>query len=724
MDYTAHLAQLESQLVIADAHFAEEKARLVAELEGLYGEIDGLRTGVRNGQPDGRGNGVVLSARQSQDKERVGSARPSKRQESAIADDTAVNGTTLNALRLQCDQLEKTHNQDLAQIVELRAAITNLQQASGLAQRNNEIIAQEKQELEEAHRELEITAQTLQDDIGRLKAQNAELKSDHANLKVDHEILTGEHQDLSDEVVGLRAERRSLRQKVVATEEKVTEAQLERVAVESRLRERESAVQGLETQLVEQEQGNALLRIRIADLERTATDFKALQEKYDDLREHTDAIEATHISLLTSSTSLERTVESLNERIAVAEKATLHTKFDALAVTLERDSLAEAQQTTQAELATLQDRLRDMEQDKARDDALRDQLQEELVDLGHENTRLVGENEELMGVRQERDELGLRVAELEKAAETAQEAAASGVKEKEVFEESLKSTQNELEKLRKQFSAQKDSLARATATETTLIERQADLKALQKTTDALRHENKTLSTTLAKMKAEHEAGKKELVPLRLERDRLKNDGKKVESERNLLRHQVETLRKQGAGAPHPQGESTDLAASLRATHAAEIAAKESAHQALQQEIARLHEEREEFKKYCEWVRPDRERLKEELKTLHATLEASEREKKTLMEEVTRYLQQQQQSPAKPVATPAVPASPSPIPNAQLVEQLRIIDQEFTKYRARVEAELAEGKSELAQVEMEKSMVEEELARIRDAQAQPKVSNVR
>lgn len=723
MDYTAHLAHLESQLVIADAHFAEEKARLVAELEGLYGEIEGLRSGSSSGHSEERTNGGVTSRQASHDAERSGSSRLARRQESAVGDETAVLRSTLDSVQKQYNTLEMAQRQNVAQICELQAMLDNLHRVNVETQRINGTLTQEKQELEEDRRQLKLTAQSLNKEATRLRADIAELKSDQSSLTVDHEILTGEHQDLSDEVVGLRAERRSLRAKAVEAEQRVVEEQRQRLEVEKRLQERDGEVQELETQLTEKDYGTELLRTRIAELEETTMAYATLQQENKQLREHKDAVEATHVALQEQATSLERTVEALTARVTSAEEATLCCKVDVIALTLERDSLAESLSTTQTEQAALQEKISDMERDKMRDDAVRDELQEQLVDVGHENTRLVGKVEELLGVRDERDTLQTRVSELEKEITNAQEAMASTVKEKVAIEGSLKTTSDELETLLKQYTAQKDSLVRSTTTEETLLQRQADLKALQKTTEALHQENKKLGITLAKMKAEHDTSKKELVPLRLERDKLRNDGKKVQSERNLLRHQLDRLRQHGGV---PQGDAAAQLAALQAGHATALATKETAHKASLDEIARLHEEREEFKKYCEWVRPDRERLKEEVRMLKAAFEESEKEKKTLMAEVTRYIQQQDKSPAIPTATPATPvATPSPVPpaHAYLVEQLRLIDQEFTKYRTRVEAELAEGKSEITQLEMEKSMVEEEFARFREAQAGPKVCSV-
>jgi chromosome segregation ATPase len=215
--------------------------------------------------------------------------------------------------------------------------------------------------------------------------------------------------------------------------------------------------------------------------------------------------------------------------------------------------------------------------------------------------------------------------------------------------------------------------------------------------------------------------KKEIVPLRLERDALKNEAKKLGSERNLLRHSLERLQREGGAAPIPAtsttagGSGTDGSADALTTLQGEHAAALASHAA---EITRLHDERQEFKKYIDWVRPDREKLKDELKTLRASFEQSEAEKKMLMSEVTRYLAQQQDT--KPIISPVMekaPTAASPTKNGhqqheQLVQALGIIEQEFTKYRTRVEEELAEGKSAVAQVEMEKSMVEEEFERFR------------
>lgn len=159
----------------------------------------------------------------------------------------------------------------------------------------------------------------------------------------------------------------------------------------------------------------------------------------------------------------------------------------------------------------------------------------------------------------------------------------------------------------------------------------------------------------------------------------------------------------------------DTLTALQAEHTAALASHTA-------EITRLHDERQEFKKYIDWVRPDREKLKEELKTLRVAFEQSEGEKKMLMSEVTRYLAQQPDT--KPVLSPVVgkaPTASSPTKNGQqqheqLVQALGIIEREFTRYRTRVEEELAEGKSAVAQVEMEKNMVEEEFERFRLEQA--------
>ena len=247
MDYTAHLSHLESQLVIADAHFAEEKARLVAELEGLYGEIEGLRSGSSSGHSEGRKNGGVTPRQASHDGVLSGSSRLAKGQESAVGDETAVLRSTLDTVQNQYNTLEMAQRQSDAQICELQAVINNLNEVNAETQRTNETLTQEKQELEEDGLQLKLAAQSLKQEAIRLRSDIAELKSDHSSLTVDHEILTGEHQDLSDEVVGLRAERRSLRGKAVEAEQRVAEEQRQRSDVEKALQGRDGEVQDLRT---------------------------------------------------------------------------------------------------------------------------------------------------------------------------------------------------------------------------------------------------------------------------------------------------------------------------------------------------------------------------------------------------------------------------------------------------------------------------------------------
>lgn len=719
-----HIAHLESQLLISEATHAEELSRLRDELEGVYSKCEGLKRDAAQGRTRGGGAGAAGGDEQ---------LRQMQQTISTLQNDNTHLEQTLQSLHAQHAHLLASHTQTLSTLRGAEIAYDTLHTS---------------------HTTLETQQIDLRAELEDLQERFTALERREGSLRQDWEILGEDYADLKDEIGLVHGEKRGLKSTIEEQQTRIVQLEdAERTArdtaddvraelgtahrTSSALRTRLEALEALTAGLEARAEGaeRERLEVQVERVEATLA-RDAAEDKVEGLEGSVRHLEATVSDLQTTLSALRahETTWLTEKDTLVANLAAVRAENSKLEIRAEKYRTEEGKlkaelKTLKTERTALQKRLKEAEKDGKHAEA-----------TWKEVTRL---EEEVLRLERERGGVQERVEELEKEVKKWEEEC--GRKEDEVMDlegavhEAKDALATAKQAIATAETTHKSSLDRIIQLETTVGKQKTSLAEKESTITALQRRVTSLTADVKRMTAEVQATKKEIVPLRLERDALKNETKKLGSERNLLRHNLDKLQREGGAAPSASGtasatttattavETTPATASngpdaftaLQAEHAVALATHAA-------DIARRNEEREEFKKYIDWVRPDREKLKEELKNLHVAFEHSEAEKKMLMSEVTKYLSQQPDT--KPVITPiagkaspmAVPPVTSPIKNGQqqheqLVQALGIIEQEFTRYRTRVEEELAEGKSAIAQAERERSMVEEEFQRFRREQ---------
>ncbi|KAJ9093523.1 hypothetical protein QFC21_006356 [Naganishia friedmannii] len=768
--YSLKVERLEDQLLLGQAALREENDRLKDELDAVYSEMEGLRRH-NTGQGQGHADQVRRDGIERELQIELATVLQQRKDvEKQLRDEMATILMHHGRLQIATDNLQHNHNDLTRQYDRARTEV----------EKSREIQAEWKQSYDALHTAFTASVR----DLGILETDYSDLRTDVDTVRTEKRKLQGNVKALQEDNDKLETavsrlqkgnaqedgEKTALRDELKEAKGQLEQLRSEKNDVDEQVRSLVSQQERMEHEIASADSAKRNYSETVFDLHASQADLES------DLRKARAANSKVELAIEKSrqeTTKLRADNKQLKTQVSGPLKAAKELEWAKEKMQGELDEWKKKEERLREELETANkrnDKLKtELEQTAADNKALRADIASGSLyakqlrgDLKAATKSSQDATQKHAQVYKQLDKMKLDLAEAKalwektQALLTASEEQAVAVDDK--HEVTTRQILDELEKLRadkaaisKQLQQSESEMADAlTALEKSREqakwsqERVAVLEErirkgeesnvqLQKYLATLKTDKITTVQQLQQARTRFETLQKETLPLRLESERLRNGQKKLESERNLLQHNLNSIKRernemqiehnllqnsldsikkerdelqgQVASASVPPSPSVAVAPPTPTpTGSGTYAALPAGEQ--QKELERLRAERERFKQYFDWVKPDREKLKVENDALRAEQEAtrkalqqSESEKAALMAEIAKYLTAQE---AKS------PTQKHPLPSLQ---DKAALEAEYKAYRERTDTRLAELE-DVAQLEMEKMMLEVEFEHYR------------
>ncbi|KAJ9113654.1 hypothetical protein QFC22_005963 [Naganishia vaughanmartiniae] len=766
--YSQKVERLEDQLLLGQAALREENDRLKDELDAVYSEMEGLRmqnTGQGHNHADQvRRDGIERELQI----ELATVVQQRKDIEKSLRDEMATILMHHGRLQIATDTLQHNHRDltrqhDRARMeldkskdiqVEWKQSYDALHTAFTASVRDLGILETDYSDLRTDLDTVRTEKRKLQADVKVLQEDKVKLETAVSKLQLGHAEEGGEKTAMRDELKEARGQLEQLRSDKNDVDEQVRSLVSQQERMEHEIASADSAKRNLSETVFDLQASQADLE---SDLRKARTANSKLELAIDKSRQETTKLRNDNKQLkaqvsgpLKAAKELESTQAKMQAELGECKSKEAQLREQLEVVNKRNDEL-----TTELEKTTADNKL--LHADIASGSLYAKQLR---GDLKIATKSSQDANQKVTQITKQLDQIKSDSASAKALAEkkqgmlTASEEQAVVVRDQ--HEKAIQQIQDELEKSRADMADISKALQQSQSELADALVSREEAKAskervavlddrirkgeetnqqLQKYLATLKTDKATTHKQLQQARTRFETLQKETLPMRLETERLRNSQKKLESERNLLQHNLNSVKKernemriehnllqnsldstkkerdelhsqissQLASASVPPSPSVGVAPPTPTgpvTYAVLPAGEQ------QKELERLRDERERFKQYFDWVKPDREKLKVENDALraeqevtHKALKQSESEKAALMAEIAKYLTTQEaKSPTQSQQPPGV-------------QDKAGLEAEYKAYRERTDMRLAELE-DVAQLEMEKMMLEVEFEHCR------------